>query len=46
MKLPRERRALVATPSPEFLNANPFVFLSEFKWEVRKGWDVLLQAYF
>ncbi|KAK9828488.1 hypothetical protein WJX72_000263 [[Myrmecia] bisecta] len=23
----------------------PFVFLSVFKWERRKGWDVLLQAY-
>jgi hypothetical protein len=23
----------------------PFVFISAFKWELRKGWDVLLQAY-
>ena len=23
----------------------PFVFLSIFKWEYRKGWDVLLEAY-
>ncbi|KAK9078703.1 hypothetical protein SSX86_002760 [Deinandra increscens subsp. villosa] len=23
----------------------PFVFLSVFKWEYRKGWDVLLQSY-
>lgn len=23
----------------------PFVFLSSFKWEARKGWDVLLRAY-
>ncbi|XP_071721808.1 uncharacterized protein [Rutidosis leptorrhynchoides] len=23
----------------------PFVFLSVFKWEYRKGWDVLLRAY-
>jgi hypothetical protein len=23
----------------------PFVFISAFKWEMRKGWDVLLQAY-
>jgi glycosyltransferase involved in cell wall biosynthesis len=23
----------------------PFVFLSSFKWEPRKGWDVLLNAY-
>ncbi|KAJ9471214.1 glycosyl transferase [Diplonema papillatum] len=25
---------------------NAFVFLSIFKWESRKGWDVLLRAYF
>ena len=25
--------------------AVPFVFLSIFKWEYRKGWDVLLEAY-
>eukprot|EP00238_Polyblepharides_amylifera_P014549 CAMPEP_0196599626 /NCGR_PEP_ID=MMETSP1081-20130531/94958_1 /TAXON_ID=36882 /ORGANISM="Pyramimonas amylifera, Strain CCMP720" /LENGTH=350 /DNA_ID=CAMNT_0041925409 /DNA_START=585 /DNA_END=1637 /DNA_ORIENTATION=- len=24
----------------------PFVFISNFKWEPRKGWDVLLGAYF
>nr|XP_043634114.1 uncharacterized protein LOC122605270 [Erigeron canadensis] len=24
---------------------NPFVFLSVFKWEYRKGWDVLLRSY-
>lgn len=23
----------------------PFRFLSTFKWELRKGWDVLLEAY-
>ncbi|GAX76012.1 hypothetical protein CEUSTIGMA_g3455.t1 [Chlamydomonas eustigma] len=23
----------------------PFVFISTFKWEMRKGWDVLLSAY-
>jgi len=23
----------------------PFVFLSTFKWELRKGWDRLLEAY-
>jgi glycosyltransferase involved in cell wall biosynthesis len=23
----------------------PFIFLSSFKWEPRKGWDVLLRAY-
>ncbi|KAL1495796.1 hypothetical protein AB1Y20_016657 [Prymnesium parvum] len=26
--------------------ARPFRFLSMFKWEARKGWDVLLAAYF
>ncbi|KAF6259241.1 hypothetical protein COO60DRAFT_1700898 [Scenedesmus sp. NREL 46B-D3] len=25
--------------------SKPFVFISAFKWELRKGWDVLLQAY-
>eukprot|EP00897_Mesotaenium_endlicherianum_P000473 jgi/Mesen1/10426/ME000082S09931 len=25
--------------------AVPFVFLSIFKWEVRKGWDILVKAY-
>lgn len=24
----------------------PFVFVSVFKWEYRKGWDILLHAYF
>lgn len=28
-------------PSP----SHPFVFLSIFKWEHRKGWDILLSAY-
>ena len=27
-------------------SAADFVFLSNFKWEPRKGWDVLLRAYF
>ena len=26
-------------------NTRPFVFVSTFKWEMRKGWDVLLDAY-
>ncbi len=25
--------------------ARPFTFVSTFKWEKRKGWDLLLQAY-
>nr|KAJ0223689.1 hypothetical protein LSAT_V11C200089120 [Lactuca sativa] len=37
---------LVLGSSSEQLNPrNPFVFLSVFKWEYRKGWDVLLQSY-
>eukprot|EP00879_Flechtneria_rotunda_P016710 GHRR01017487.1.p1 GENE.GHRR01017487.1~~GHRR01017487.1.p1 ORF type:complete len:576 (+),score=143.08 GHRR01017487.1:1338-3065(+) len=27
------------------INQRPFVFLSVFKWEARKGWDILLDAY-
>lgn len=27
------------------LNSKEFVFVSVFKWEYRKGWDVLLKAY-
>jgi hypothetical protein len=30
------------TPAP---SPSPFVFLSSFKWEWRKGWDLLLEAY-
>ena len=30
-------------PSPQ--PREPYVFLSVFKWEKRKGWDVLLEAY-
>ena len=32
------------TPLPLPFKAG-FVFLSVFKWEARKGWDVLLDAY-
>jgi len=43
----RVGRSRVACPhfgeGPE--NRNRFHFLSVFKWERRKGWDVLLQAY-
>lgn len=28
------------------LKNSSFVFLSVFKWELRKGWDILLEAYF
>ena len=30
---------------PSALRKRPFVFLSTFKWENRKGWDRLLEAY-
>ena len=30
---------------PRSSGAAPFAFLSVFKWEARKGWDVLLRAY-
>ena len=29
-----------------WLSASTTVYLSVFKWEKRKGWDVLLQAFF
>jgi len=35
----------LARPPPPMASA-PFVFLSIFKWEGRKGWDLLLRAYF
>jgi hypothetical protein len=40
--LPRGRRIL--GPSYEVLE-RPYVFLSVFKWEARKAWDVLVTAY-
>ena len=50
-----ERRRLLAVPEPvdvDFFAPDadakpgaPFVFFSNFKWEARKGWDVLLEAY-
>lgn len=32
--------------SPHATMGKPYVFLAVFKWEIRKGWDVLLRAYF
>ena len=32
--------------SCESAPVNPFIFLSVFKFEERKGWDVLLRSYF
>ncbi|CAK9196663.1 unnamed protein product [Sphagnum troendelagicum] len=45
--LPRGQ-SLFHTKHPEDLKESrnkPFVFLSIFKWEVRKGWDILLRGY-
>ncbi len=36
------RRQLPVSPRN---TGGPFVFLSTFKWEMRKGWDILLHAY-
>ncbi|XP_015876537.3 uncharacterized protein LOC107413173 [Ziziphus jujuba] len=36
---------LVLGTPPHNSNAKKFVFLSIFKWEYRKGWDVLLKSY-
>lgn len=36
---------LVLGTKPAFLSSKVFAFLSVFKWEHRKGWDVLLNAY-
>jgi glycosyltransferase involved in cell wall biosynthesis len=33
-------------PLPSIADASRFTFLSIFKWEERKGWDLLLEAYF
>jgi hypothetical protein len=35
------KRSLVSDPAIQ----KPFTLLSCFKWEERKGWDVLLAAY-
>ena len=32
-------------PDSDAKRGAPFVFFSNFKWEARKGWDVLLEAY-
>ena len=34
-----------ASASAAAVPSRPFVFLSNFKWEQRKGWDLLLRAY-
>jgi glycosyltransferase involved in cell wall biosynthesis len=44
--LPRERFFYRCNHNvAEMHKGNPFVFLSDFKWEPRKGWDVLFESY-
>uniref|UniRef100_A0A7I4DYU7 Glycosyl transferase family 1 domain-containing protein n=1 Tax=Physcomitrium patens TaxID=3218 RepID=A0A7I4DYU7_PHYPA len=42
LKLLTSNRLFGSTPNSP---SKPFVFLSIFKWEYRKGWDILLSAY-
>ena len=37
--------ASASAASAAAVPSRPFVFLSNFKWEQRKGWDLLLRAY-
>lgn len=44
--VPLRKKVLGKRPkSPKLGSDEEFVFLSIFKWEYRKGWDVLLKAY-
>eukprot|EP01018_Ginkgo_biloba_P012276 Gb_00702 [translate_table: standard] len=47
LSLPAERRLFgpMLSDKVKFLPRDAFIFLSIFKWEWRKGWDVLLKAY-
>lgn len=45
LDLPPLAPAAGMVASPTAVAAKPFRFLSVFKWELRKGWDVLLTAY-
>ncbi|XP_031478941.1 uncharacterized protein LOC116249807 [Nymphaea colorata] len=45
MRLPTKGLVIGYNSGTEFIPKNQFVFLSIFKWEIRKGWDVLLRAY-
>ncbi len=40
-----KRRANEGGSGAEALNKTTYVFLSVFKWEARKGWDILLKAF-
>ena len=39
------RSGAAGSGSTKGSNNTPFVFLSTFKWEMRKGWDTLLEGY-
>lgn len=41
-----DRSSVAPASAPSSSPARPVRFLSVFKWEHRKGWDVLLEAYF
>ncbi|KAL5735209.1 hypothetical protein ACOSP7_033070 [Xanthoceras sorbifolium] len=38
-------KSVLGAKNPNLSSSKEFVFLSVFKWEYRKGWDVLLKAY-
>ena len=43
--LPRGQQVLGSSSALRRAQLTPFVFISVFKWEARKGWDVLLAAF-
>ncbi len=43
--LPAHHRVGAASRQRVVSADNPYTFFSVFKWEIRKGWDVLLKAY-
>lgn len=45
LDLPSLGNLILGASSTGSNSRNPFVFLSVFKWEYRKGWDVLFQSY-
>lgn len=45
LSLPTTNRLFGSDPTDPTPSSPPFIFLSIFKWEHRKGWDILLTAY-
>ena len=45
MRLPGTHGTELVTGREGAGSGEPFVFLSVFKWELRKGWDILLRAF-